>query len=115
MIGSVGVGSALLTTLMACNFSPAVLTQALILIGAGGAAGLTVGGRVAVTELPQCVAGFHALVGLAAVTTSLGSYIGDANPDMLHAVASFFGVYIGGVTFTGSLAAFRKLANLYKD
>lgn len=34
---------------------------------------------------------------------------------MLHAVASYFGVFIGGVTFTGSLAAFRKLANLYKD
>jgi len=115
MIGSVGVGSALITTLMACNFAPAVLTQALILIGAGGAAGLTVGGRVAVTELPQCVAGFHALVGLAAVTTSLGSYIADPNPNMLHAVASFLGVYIGGVTFTGSLAAFRKLAALYKD
>lgn len=34
---------------------------------------------------------------------------------MLHAIASYFGVFIGGVTFTGSLAAFRKLANLYKD
>ena len=35
------------------------------------------------------------------------------HPDMLHTVASFFGVFIGGVTFTGSLAAFRKLANIY--
>lgn len=52
---------------------------------------------------------------MAAVTTSVGSYIGDANPDTLHAIASYLGVFIGGVTFTGSLAAFRKLANLYKD
>lgn len=35
--------------------------------------------------------------------------------DMLHSSASFLGVFIGGVTFTGSLAAYRKLANLYKD
>lgn len=34
---------------------------------------------------------------------------------MLHGVASYFGVFIGGVTFTGSLAAYRKLANLYKN
>jgi len=65
--------------------------------------------------LPQTVAAFHALVGLAAVTTSIGSYCADAHPDMLHTIASFFGVFIGGITFTGSLAAFRKLANLNKD
>jgi len=34
---------------------------------------------------------------------------------MLHSVASFLGVFIGGVTMTGSLAAYRKLANLYKN
>jgi len=32
---------------------------------------------------------------------------------MLHSLAAFFGVFIGGVTLTGSLAAFRKLANLW--
>ena len=37
------------------------------------------------------------------------------NPDALHTIASFFGVFIGGITFTGSLAAFRKLANVMKD
>lgn len=35
--------------------------------------------------------------------------------DSFHSVASYFGVFIGGVTFTGSLAAYRKLANLYKN
>jgi len=61
------------------------------------------------------VAAFHALVGLAAVTTSIASYMSCGHPDMLHSLASFFGVFIGGVTFTGSLAAFRKLANLMKN
>lgn len=84
------------------------------MIGGGAGAGLVLGSRVAVTELPQTVAAFHALVGLAAVTTSIGSYLAEAHPDILHTIASFLGVFIGGVTFTGSLAAFRKLANLYR-
>ncbi len=65
--------------------------------------------------MPQTVAAFHALVGIAAVTTSIASYMSCGHPDALHSIASFFGVFIGGITFTGSLAAFRKLANLYKD
>ena len=65
--------------------------------------------------MPQTVAAFHALVGIAAVATSIASYISCGHPDTLHAIASFLGVFIGGITFTGSLAAFRKLANLMKD
>jgi len=42
---------------------------------AGGLAGTILGKRVAVTELPQTVAAFHSLVGLAAVTTSMASYM----------------------------------------
>lgn len=53
------------------------------------------------------------MVGLAAVTTSISSYMMHANPDMLHIVASYSGVFIGGVTLTGSLAAFRKLHGLW--
>lgn len=45
----------------------------------------------------------------------MASFLACGHPDALHAIASFFGVFIGGVTFTGSLAAFRKLANLWKN
>ena len=81
----------------------------------GGIVGLGIGRKVSLSDLPQTVAGFHALVGIAAVTTSIASYISLGHPDAMHTIASFLGVFIGGVTFTGSLAAFRKLANLYKD
>lgn len=75
-------------------------------------AGRYIGQKVAVTELPQTVAAFHALVGLAAVTTSIASFMMDLNPNNLHAVASFFGTFIGGMTFTGSIAAFIKLSGM---
>lgn len=50
---------------------------------------------------------------MAAVTTSISSFLACTKPDMLHIVASYSGVFIGGVTMTGSLAAYRKLANLW--
>jgi len=60
------------------------------------------------------VAAFHALVGLAAVATSLGSYWDHAavhhSVETLHKIAAFLGTLIGGITFTGSIAAFIKLA-----
>ena len=47
------------------------------------------------------------------MTTSLGSYMMLEHRDAFHSLASFAGVFIGGVTFTGSLAAYRKLAGLF--
>jgi NAD(P) transhydrogenase len=58
------------------------------------------------------VAAFHALVGLAAVTTSLASFMLDANPNNLHMIAAYMGTFIGGLTFTGSIAAFIKLSGM---
>lgn len=108
-LGMIGVSGGIFTTICAMQFSSSVFTQAIALMAAGGAAGTYLGQRVAITELPQTVAAFHSLVGLAAVTTSISSFVGHAHPDLLHTIASFFGVFIGGVTLTGSLAAFRKL------
>ena len=73
-LGLIGISTGVITALASLNFSGPLLTQALTLLLAGGTAGLILGQRVAVTELPQTVAAFHALVGMAAVTTSLGSY-----------------------------------------
>ena len=113
-LGLIGISTGVVTALCSLNFPAPLLTQALLLLGMGGAAGLVLGKKVAVTELPQTVAAFHALVGLAAVATSLASYWDHAglheNVENLHKIAAFLGTLIGGITFTGSIAAFIKLA-----
>ena len=114
-LGLIGISTGVVTALAALNFTGPLYTQALALLLGGGTAGLILGKRVAVTELPQTVAAFHALVGMAAVTTSLGSYwdhsaLGDV--ETLHKIAAFMGTLIGGITFTGSIAAFIKLAGI---
>ena len=75
-LGLIGISTGVVTALASLNFSGPLLFQALSLLAIGGTVGLVLGKRVAVTELPQTVAAFHALVGLAAVATSLGSYWG---------------------------------------
>lgn len=81
----------------------------------GGAVGLTIAKKLNITDLPQLVAGFHSLVGMAAVLTCLATYMHDfptfATDPAASAIklALFLGTYIGGVTFSGSLVAYGKL------
>ena len=112
--GIIGISGGIFTTLAMMNFPPAVLAQAVALLGTGIGFGALIGKRVAITDLPQTVAAFHALVGLAAVATSIASLMVLPHIDTFHKMASFTGTFIGGVTLTGSIAAFIKLANLFK-
>lgn len=111
-LGNIGVSAGIVTALCALNFPTPLMIQALSLLGVGGALGAYLGKKVAVVELPQTVAAFHALVGLAAVATSLASFMIHPTPDNLHRIASYLGVFIGGVTFTGSIVAFLKLSGI---
>ncbi|KAH7369388.1 NAD(P) transhydrogenase [Plectosphaerella cucumerina] len=112
MLGILGVGSGVLASLLAVGFSPEVLTQFVGLAAIGSIAGLLIGKRITPTDLPQTVAALHSVVGLAAVLTSVGSIMGhiDADISTLHLVTGYLGVLIGGITFTGSIVAFMKLA-----
>merc|ERR1719507_2828344 len=66
--------------------------------------------KVGPIQLPQTVAAFHSLVGLAAMATSIGSFWADPVAGAtLENVSSVFGDFIGGVTLTGSIIAFGKL------
>ncbi|EAQ86424.1 conserved hypothetical protein [Chaetomium globosum CBS 148.51] len=111
MLGMLGVGSGVLASLLAVGFSPEVLTQFGGLAAIGSILGFLIGKRITPTDLPQTVAALHSVVGLAAVLTSIGSVMADlAHVSTLHLVTAYLGVLIGGITFTGSIVAFLKLA-----
>ena len=111
LFGILGVSTGFLVSLSAVGFSPEVLAQFAGLAAVGGLVGGLIGRRITPTDLPQTVAALHSVVGLAAVLTSIGSvmaHVGDISA--LHLTTAYLGVLIGGVTFTGSIVAFLKLA-----
>lgn len=81
----------------------------------GGALGLYIAKKIEITDLPQLVAAFHSLVGMAAMLTCIATYVVDfptfATDPAANAIktALFLGTFIGGVTFSGSLVAYGKL------
>jgi len=84
--------------------------MAAALVGSGALVGTAGGLKVSVLDLPQTVALFHSLVGLAAMVTSIASF--QAHPHAgvnVHNIACVAGDFIGGVTLAGSLVAFGKL------
>ena len=70
-------------------------------MGIGGAFGGYLAKKMAITDLPQMVAGFHSLVGLAAVATSVSSYLAHGAGDPVELTATFLGALIGTITMTG--------------
>lgn len=110
-LGILGVLSGIVASLLAVGFSPAILAQFAGVAALGGTVGAIIGRRITATELPQMVAALHSVVGLAAVFTSIASVLADpSHVSTLHQVTAYLGVVIGGITFTGSIVAFFKLA-----
>jgi len=86
-----------------------------LLIGGGSAVGLGIASQIGPTELPQTVAGFHSLVGFAAVATAIGEFLlrtAEAHMTPVAAAAIYVATFLGGLTVTGSLVAFGKLQGL---
>lgn len=77
--------------------------------------GLAIAKKIQITDLPQLVAAFHSLVGLAAVLTCVAEYMIEyphfaTDPAAnLTKIVAYLGTYIGGITFSGSLVAYGKL------
>merc|ERR1711863_66695 len=114
-LGMIGVSSGVAAALGLLQPNPEVLTQMAICAAAGGALGTTIAKKIEITDLPQLVAAFHSLVGMAAMLTCFATYLDhypgfatDPAATMIKS-ALFLGTYIGGVTFTGSLIAYGKL------
>jgi len=121
-LGMVGMALAVGVTLLTLGTSGAVDPLSLALIAGGvvvgGGAGAVIANRVPMTAMPQLVAAFHSLVGLAACLVAVGAvYAPDAfgivtasgGIKTLSIVELSLGVAIGAITFTGSVIAFAKL------
>lgn len=114
-LGIIGVTGGIAATLgqMAPNMD--VLMQMGGVAAIGGTLGTVIAKKIEITDLPQLVAGFHSLVGLAAMLTCVATYMHDfptlaTDPSAnVLKTALFLGTYIGGVTFSGSLVAYGKL------
>merc|ERR1712198_80725 len=114
-LGMIGVSSGVAATLGLLQPNPEVLTQMAVVAAGGGVLGTTIAKKIEITDLPQLVAAFHSLVGMAAMLTCFATYLDhypgfatDPAATMIKS-ALFLGTYIGGVTFTGSLIAYGKL------
>jgi NAD(P) transhydrogenase subunit beta len=117
LYGMVGMGIAIATTLALALPTAGKLGLIVVGLTIGGGVGAVVARRIAMTSMPQLVAAFHSLVGLAAVMVAAAAVyapesfgigtIGDIHGQAL--VEMSLGVAIGAITFTGSVIAFLKL------
>jgi NAD(P) transhydrogenase subunit beta len=111
--GIAGMALAVLVTAISGVSNYAV---AAVSIGVGGLIGALLASRVAMTSMPELVAVLHSFVGLAAVLVGFGSYLGPETLTgvelVIHEIEVFIGVFVGAVTFTGSIVAFGKLKGL---
>ncbi len=118
VFGMSGMALAAVTTLLL----PSVSSWFLILVGIaiGGSIGTVIAQKIEMTALPQLMAAFHSLVGLAAVFVAAAAFynpeayhIGTANDIRFASLIEMsLGVAIGAVTFTGSIIAFGKLQGM---
>ena len=117
MYGMAGMTIAIVTTLATMHLSPVVIGLVLLGLAIGGGIGGYAAKKIAMTAMPQLVAAFHSLVGLAAVFVAAAAFYA---PEAFHIVVDgaiqpisriemSLGAAIGAITFTGSIIAFLKL------
>ena len=118
--GIAGMAFALIASLAGTGSSLAAAVVIFAMTG-GAAAGLIVARRVEMTEMPELIACLHSFVGLAAVLVGFNSFLEfgalsglSAAERNTHLAEIFIGVFIGAVTFTGSVVAFGKLHGTWK-
>ena len=116
VFGIAGMAIALAATILGPQ--AANLAWILVAMMAGGGIGIFLAQRVEMTEMPELVAILHSFVGLAAVLVGINSYLDHAPLDdtamkVIHLVEVFLGIFIGAITFTGSVVAFGKLRGIF--
>src|SRR5690606_33553017 len=117
MYGMIGLAFSIVATLLLARPSFGGLVLIVIGIAIGGGIGAVIARRIAMTAMPQLVAAFHSLLGLAAVLVAAAAIysphsFGIGEVGQIHGQALIemsLGVAIGAITFTGSVIAFLKL------
>ena len=117
VFGIIGMTIALASTYIDSSKFQGIGTFWICLIPAA-VVGVVVASKVAMTAMPQLVAGFHSFVGLAAVLVGIANHINEANGEgeitSIGDIETFLGVWIGALTFTGSCVAFGKLQGIVR-
>jgi NAD(P) transhydrogenase subunit beta len=115
LYGIVGMTIAVLATVLGPRVTPAGIPYIVAALVAGGAVGLYAAKKVQMTQMPELVALMHSLVGLAACLVGFASYVDtsiafEGAEKTIHEVEIYVGIFIGAVTFSGSIIAFGKLS-----
>ncbi|WP_346293478.1 Re/Si-specific NAD(P)(+) transhydrogenase subunit beta [Sphaerothrix gracilis] len=112
LYGIAGMAIAFVATALSAQVTGYVTLSAMIVPGV--IIGAVLASRVAMTSMPELVAILHSFVGLAAVLVGIANYL-QPDPTLLgveetiHKIEIYIGVFIGAITFTGSIVAFGKL------
>jgi H+-translocating NAD(P) transhydrogenase subunit beta len=117
LYGIIGMVVALGATALSANVSGTGYAALLAMILPGALIGAVLASRVAMTSMPELVAILHSFVGLAAVLVGIGNYLSPeasltGAEASIHQIEIYLGVFIGAVTFAGSIVAFAKLREL---
>ncbi|MBU5343671.1 Re/Si-specific NAD(P)(+) transhydrogenase subunit beta [Caldifermentibacillus hisashii] len=114
--GILGMAIALVTTIVSIELDVESMAYILVAVLIGAIIGILLAKRVDMTEMPELIAALHSFVGLAAVFVGYNSFIELLSDHsfigtmlIIHLTEIFLGIFIGAVTFTGSIIAFGKL------
>jgi len=119
-LGISGMALALLATVAGLGADTGTVARIVTAMVIGGMIGVYLAKKVEMTGMPELVAMLHSFVGLAAVLVGYNSYLyHEANVDAvmvnIHLTEVFLGIFIGAITFTGSIVAFGKLRGIFSS
>ena len=115
LYGMIGMTIAVLATVFGPRVTAAGIPWIIGAMVVGGSIGLYAAKKVQMTQMPELVALMHSLVGLAACLVGFASYVDTSivltgAEKSIHELEIYIGIYIGAVTFSGSIIAFGKLS-----
>ena len=118
--GIAGMIIAIIVTFLSVGSFSASLAYVIIFLVIGGAIGAFIAFKIPMTAMPELVAGFHSLVGLAAVFVAIAAYLNPeafnlgtiGNIKLASLIEMSIGAAVGAITFSGSIIAFLKLRGI---